>query len=47
MLQAFADGKYPYVVWFSKDAATTKALNETNGALRTNGVAYKNFVTTY
>jgi hypothetical protein len=47
MLQAFKDGEYPYVMWFSRDGAATKGLTEANGVLRTNGTAYKNFVTTH
>lgn len=47
MLQAFKEGGYPYVIWFSKDGAATKALNETNGVLRNNGIAYRDFVSTH
>jgi len=45
MLQAFTTGSYPYAIWFSGDGENTKALTEKNGVLRSNGVAYKNFVT--
>jgi hypothetical protein len=47
MLRAFQEAKYPYSIWFSKDADNTRALQNTNLSLRPNGVAYSNFVATH
>jgi len=47
MLNAFVDGDYKYAIWFSGDGTNAMALTNNNGTLRTNGVAFKDFMSTY
>jgi hypothetical protein len=47
MMNAFVDGDYKYAIWFSGDGTNAMALTNSNGTLRTNGVAFKNFMSTY
>lgn len=47
VMQKIVDLGLPYAVWFSMDTNPpngARALNETNGTLRSNGLAYKQFI---
>ena len=47
MLQAFTNGNYIYAIWYSADGKNSKALQNSNLTLRTNGFAYRSFVATH
>ena len=47
MLAAYAAAKYPFVIWWSGDGSSARALNQSTGVLRDNGNAYRSFVAHY
>lgn len=47
MLTAYKDAHFDYCIWFNGDGDPAMALNESNGILRSNGMAYKSFVNNY
>lgn len=47
MLTAYQAAHYKYVFWWDGDGTQAKALNESNGLLRSNGAAFRDFVNNY
>lgn len=46
LLKATKDLELPIVMWYDNDGSPALALNETNGTLRANGIAFKNYLAT-
>jgi hypothetical protein len=47
MLTAFCNAGYAFAIWFDGDGLPAQALNESNGTLRDNGIAFRTFVNRY
>jgi hypothetical protein len=47
MMQAFVDGVYKYAIWYNGEGNHAVALINSDGTLRSNGEAFKTFMSTY